>query len=432
MIKRNLLFLLLPLIAGVVSGCDGAPFVDYVEQTKLTAEYEGRDFLADGIGEVTLFNTVDGDTAHFTSLISEDRIKARFIGVDTPESTGQIQPWGKAASKFTAEKLNAAKVIVLSSESEAIGPAVADSTGSRYLSFIWVAFVENPSLSDFKMINLWLVQESYSGAKGISDSRFSQVFYDADMQSQALAIRIWSEDPDPDFYYGAATVTSIKEVVEDPETWIDAKVYLEGIVAKTIGTDAYINLDIEDEETGVTQRYGLYVFSQYKSYAPLLTIGNLVGLTGIIASFNGNLQMVDVKYSPYYPGPDDIKLITAGNAIEPLVITAAQGNDPKYINVVVTVNNLHGTGGYKEDDSNAMTINCMDNLSGAINLRISDNVHVYDRAGSGFDRILDPLYFQVEGETFNVTGALLRYESLSGNVSYQVSLCKNADLVFNS
>ena len=82
-------------------------------------------------------------------------------------------------------------------------------------------------------------------------------------------------------------------------------------------------------------------------------------------------------------------------------------------------------------DSNAMTINCMDNLGGTLNLRISDGVHVYDREGSGFDRILDPMYFQVEGETFNVTGALLRFESMSGNVSYQVNLCKNADLVFN-
>lgn len=430
--KRNLLFILFPLVVGVVSGCDNQPFIDYVEQTKLANEYEGYDFLEDGIGEVTLFNNVDGDTAHFTSVVSEDRIKARFIGVDTPESTGQIQPWGKAAAKFTAEKLDTAKVIVLSSESESITHALADSTGTRFLSYIWVAYVDNPSLNDFKMINLWLVQESYSGAKGISASRYTQAFYDADMQAQALGIRIWSDDPDPDFYYGASTVTSLKEVNENPDDWLDDKVYLEGIVAKTIGTDAYINLDIEDEDTGLTQRYGLFIFSGYKSYAPLLTIGNLIGLTGIITEFNGNLQMTSVSYSPYYPSEDDITLISSGNAIDPLVITAAEGNDDKYINVVVTVNNLHGTGGYKEDDSNALTIYCMDDLEGLINLRISDNVHVYDRAGSGFDRILDPLYFQVENETFNVTGALLKYESLSGNISYQVSLCKNADLVFNS
>jgi hypothetical protein len=37
----------------------------------LTSEYEGRNFLTEGIGEVTLYNAVDGDTAHFTSVVSE-------------------------------------------------------------------------------------------------------------------------------------------------------------------------------------------------------------------------------------------------------------------------------------------------------------------------------------------------------------------------
>ena len=447
MIKQKAFLALIPLFLLVLSACNPngqsdsntsggstsgeVEFIDYVAQTHLTSEYEGRNFLTEGIGEVTLYNAVDGDTAHFTSVVSDERIKSRFIGVDTPESTGQIQPWGKAAAHFTAEKLRTATVIVLASESQAIAPALADSTGTRHLSFVWAAYVASPTLNDFKLINLWLVQESYSGAKGISSSRYAQPFYDADMQAQAGGLRIWSDDPDPDFYYGEAFLTDLKQVNESPDDWIDKKVYLEGIVAKTISTDAYINLDIEDEETSEIQRYGLFIFSGYKSYAPLLTIGNYIGLTGTITEFNGNLQMTSVSYSPYYPSEDDIKLISTGHTITPLVITAAEGNDPKYINVVVTVNNLHGTGGYKEDDSNAMTINCMDNLGGTLNLRISDGVHVYDREGSGFDRILDPMYFQVEGETFNVTGALLHFESMSGNVSYQVNLCKNADLVFN-
>ncbi|NCA97068.1 MAG: hypothetical protein EOM77_02670 [Bacteroidia bacterium] len=431
--NKKILFFLLLLITNVVAGCvgEGETFVDYVAQTHLTSDYAGRDFLTEGIGEVTLFNTVDGDTAHFTSKVNSTRIKSRFMGVDTPESTGQIQPWGKAASRFTAEKLNEAKVIVLESESESIGPALADSTGTRFLSFVWVAFIENPTLADFKMVNLWLVQESYSGAKAISASRYTEPFFAADLQAQAGNLRIWSDEDDPDFYYGAAILTSLKEICEDPDTYLDSKVYLEGIVVKTIATDAYINLDFEDEETGDTQRYGLFIFSGYRSYGPLLTIGNFIGLTGTITSFNGNLQMTNVTYSPYYPSDDDIKLIEKNHVLNPLVITAEEGNDEKYINVIVTINNLHGTGGYKDTETDSMTIYCVDDLNKEIKLRIDDSVHVYNRLGASFERVLDPAYFQVEGETFNVTAPIVKYISSNDVVSYQLSLCKNADLVFN-
>ena len=47
---------------------------------------------------------IDGDTSHFEVPYSVDQsgvIKARYLAVDTPESTCQIEEWGKAASRFT-------------------------------------------------------------------------------------------------------------------------------------------------------------------------------------------------------------------------------------------------------------------------------------------------------------------------------------------
>ena len=56
--------------------------------------------------EVTVKSFVDGDTVHFfvpESIMPSGVLKARFIGIDTPESTGKIEEYGKAASEFTKE-----------------------------------------------------------------------------------------------------------------------------------------------------------------------------------------------------------------------------------------------------------------------------------------------------------------------------------------
>ena len=46
-------------------------------------------------------------------------VKARFLGIDTPESTGTIEPWGKASSAYAKEVLYSAYSIVLEAEGTA-------------------------------------------------------------------------------------------------------------------------------------------------------------------------------------------------------------------------------------------------------------------------------------------------------------------------
>ncbi|MFV0425381.1 MAG: thermonuclease family protein [Bacilli bacterium] len=60
---------------------------------------------------VTLDSCVDGDTAWFN--INGERTKVRFLFVDTPESTNEIEPYGKEASTFTCDLLSNAKEIQL-------------------------------------------------------------------------------------------------------------------------------------------------------------------------------------------------------------------------------------------------------------------------------------------------------------------------------
>lgn len=60
---------------------------------------------------VTLDKTVDGDTAWF--LVDGQSVKVRFLYVDTPESTNQIEPYGKEASLYVENLLKTAKTIEL-------------------------------------------------------------------------------------------------------------------------------------------------------------------------------------------------------------------------------------------------------------------------------------------------------------------------------
>ena len=65
--------------------------VDYVEQVKFD---ESSETLKQ---EVTVKMFIDGDTTHFdvpTSFDPTGVVKARFLAVNTPESTGKIEEWG--------------------------------------------------------------------------------------------------------------------------------------------------------------------------------------------------------------------------------------------------------------------------------------------------------------------------------------------------
>ncbi|MFD2443937.1 thermonuclease family protein [Bacillus sp. CGMCC 1.16607] len=53
--------------------------------------------------KATLEKCTDGDTATFS--INGKSYKTRFLYIDTPESTKQIEPYGKEASKFTCQFL---------------------------------------------------------------------------------------------------------------------------------------------------------------------------------------------------------------------------------------------------------------------------------------------------------------------------------------
>ncbi|MBR0294961.1 MAG: thermonuclease family protein [Bacilli bacterium] len=246
-----------------------AEFIDYAHdgEVKLKYDYKDHDFYTDGIGEVTLKSCIDGDTAHFYPVVqttSRQAIKSRFYGIDTPESTGRIQPYGKPASNFTKQHLqNAAEngTIVVSTARDGYGTPIPDSTGERYVSLIWINETEqNASYDSLILLNLYIVQEGFSWVKNVEDiPEYKSVFYAAESQAKAFKLNLFSGEDDPTFPKGDFEVVTILDLkretiktLEDPTYHSDydfKKVCITGTVAGYSNGTMYLE-DFYDEESG--------------------------------------------------------------------------------------------------------------------------------------------------------------------------------------
>ncbi|MCD8204410.1 MAG: thermonuclease family protein [Coprobacillus sp.] len=161
---------------------------------KLGLDYQGKDFLTDGIAEVEVYLYIDGDTTHFKQNSSDDNvIKARYYGIDTPESTGKVEKWGKEASIFTQSVLEKAKTIVVSTAQDTYAPPETDSTGSRYVSLVWVNFEkEHAPYDELVLLNLMIVQYGLSWVKNVTSMpQYQQTFYDAQNQAEKYELCLW-------------------------------------------------------------------------------------------------------------------------------------------------------------------------------------------------------------------------------------------------
>ena len=177
-------------------------WVDYAHDgsVSLMLDYKGKDFYKDGIGEVTLKSSIDGDTAHFTPVVtttSSAAIKSRYYGIDTPESTGRIQAWGKEASDFNKKKLKEAAAngtIVISSAQDDYGEPIPDSTGSRYVSLVWInTEKKNARFDELYLLNLEIVEYGYSWVKNVQDMpSYAETFYAAERQAKAYKLALFS------------------------------------------------------------------------------------------------------------------------------------------------------------------------------------------------------------------------------------------------
>lgn len=340
--------------------------IDIVATCKLTESFDGKTFLKDGIEEVTLNKTVDGDTIH-VNLHDGQVISLRFLAVDTPESTGQVQPWGHKASAFTSGKVLNAKSIVIESDVTGEG-ALPDSTGSRFLAWVWYKTDDN---SEYRNLNLELIQDGYSQTKGATDVKYASYCQAAFSQALKLAENINSDDEDPDFYYGDAIILSLKTLRDDIENYAGKKVSFEAVVTKIDGYNVYVQYT--DPETN--DKYGIMIFTAYNNI-PIFQYGNLVRITGNVEKYNDSYQITNITYFAWATDDlDNLKLISQGNPSDPEVVTIPDVDiktNASIENVYVKLENLTVQSIYTTTSgtsAGAMTLTCVDENGHTIKVR---------------------------------------------------------------
>lgn len=282
--------------------------IDYCEKVKLDMSTSSKKV------EATVISYIDGDTTYFSvpASVSPDGIlKARYIAVNTPESTGKIEEWGKSASYFTRERLSNAESIIIESDTDEWN---LDSTGTRMLVWIWY---RDSSSSEYRNLNIELLQEGLAIPYSSSNNRYGSYAQDAIRQAQREKKHIWSNERDPNFYYGDIIEVTLKELRLNAQEYEGKKVSFEAVVTKYDDNSVYVeNLD---EESGYT--FGICVFYGFSfpgAGLDILRVGNKVKIVGTVQYYErgGSYQISGIKYRQMKPDDEEnIRLIAEGEEI---------------------------------------------------------------------------------------------------------------------
>ncbi len=317
-IKKNFLSILLVFcfLTACLAGCqDGGTdisddsvsteFVDYVANTTLNMQSGTKK------QEVTVKSYIDGDTTHFIvpeSVDPDGVLKARYMCVNTPESTGKIEEWGKKASNFTKEKLMSASSIIVESND---GNWNVDSTGDRYLVWVWYM----PQGSDtYRCLNLELIQNGLSISCGTVSDLYGVAASNAFQQAKSNKLHVFSEEKDPEFFYGDAYEIDLMELRTNIENYDNAKVAFEGVVTHNNNNSVYV----ESYDALTDMYYGISVYYGYETGALLnmLKIGNLVRIVGTVTYYEagGTWQVSGLSYREFKPDdPGNTVMVSSGH-----------------------------------------------------------------------------------------------------------------------
>ncbi len=287
-----------------------APFVDYASQLKFNPS-SGKVWA-----EVTVKSFIDGDTTHFyidKEYVEEGFLKARYLGINTPESTGVVEPWGKKASNYTKDQLVKATSIIVESDTATWN---LDSTGGRYLVWVWYKTAED---TEYRNLNLEILQQGLAYGSNVSSNTYGSTCLAALNQAKAQKLHVFSKEKDPNFYYGGAIELSLKELKSN--TYWDAEadngkgdggkgrwknkyedmlVKFEGVVAKQVGSTVYV----EEYDAENDMYFGMQIFCGY-TYPKMdeFAIGNRVVIVGKLQYYanGGTYQVSDLKYKTIDP-----------------------------------------------------------------------------------------------------------------------------------
>ena len=278
--------------------------------------------------EVTVKTFIDGDTTHFyvpSSFMSTGFIKVRYLAINTPESTGKIEEWGKAASKFTKETLSKATSIIIESDDSNLN---ADSTGDRYLFWVWYKTADS---NEYRNLNVEILQKGLAIASNSANNRYGSTCIAAINQAKTEKLCVHSGQQDPDFYYGEAQVITLKELRCNIEDYNGVKVAFTGVI--TMNCDNAVYVESYDEETDLW--YGMYVYYGFGlngTGLEILNVGNESRIVGTVQYYEtgGTYQISGLAYRVMKPDdPSNIKKLSDGHTPVYLPTTPERFNDGK-------------------------------------------------------------------------------------------------------
>lgn len=444
----SLLFAL-AFVFGMVTGC-GEASSQPADQTEtagsqqIAAEITEVDYAAsvtlDMSGEtlkqeVSVKAFVDGDTTHFCvpeDIVETGVLKARYLAVDTPESTGKIEEYGKKASNFTKEKLSNAVSIIIESDDDKWN---LDSTGGRYLVWVWY---KTDEADTYRNLNIELLQNGLAYASSSANNRYGDTCMSAIAQAKALKLNLNSGEKDPDFYYGDAYELDLKELRTNIEHYEGMKVAFEGVVTKHSGNMVY--MEAYDSETDMY--YGISIFCGYSlsgDALSILEVGNLARIVGTVQYYQtgDTYQIVDVKYRQMKPDdPNNMQKISDGhegafretsadtftNKVMSLEV-AGETKEFSYaylaMNTTISMKNLKVESVYTTTDEEsasvgAMTLHCVSD----------DGMTVFVRTAVLHDEnneLITAEYY--EGKTIDVRGVVDYFDG-----SYQIKVFSKDDI----
>ncbi len=313
-IKRILsLILALCLVAACFTGCKdngdsatGSKIVDYAAKTTLQMESNTKK------QEVTVKSFIDGDTTHFivpSDISADGTLKARYMGINTPESTGKIEEWGKKASNFTKEKLSGAKSIIIESDNDQWN---VDSTGGRHLVWVWYKATDD---GQYRLLNLELVQNGLSISCGTTADRYGDAMSKAFQQAKSEKLNVFSGEKDPDFFYGSAYEVDLKHLRTNTDVYNGVDVAFEGVITYNNNNSVYV----EEYDAETDMYYGMSVYYGYQTgeILNILKVGNRVRVVGSLQYYEtgGTWQISDVSFREFKPDdPGNTIKISEGNA----------------------------------------------------------------------------------------------------------------------
>lgn len=390
--------------------------------------------------KVTVKSYIDGDTTHFhvpTSVVDTGVLKARYLGINTPESTGKIEEYGKAASRFTKEKLSNATSVYIESDD---GAWNADSTGGRYLVWVWYRTDEN---AEYRNLNIEILQNGLAIAHSAANNRYGDVCMEAIYQAREQKLNMYSGIKDPDIYYGEAIELTLKELRLNIKDYEGKKVAFNGVITKNNNNGVYV----EDYDSETDMYFGMYVYYGFGLSGEgldVLSVGNLSRIVGTVQYWEtgASYQISGLTYKVMRPkDPENVQIVDNSKFHEPsffkvdasrfiegkVEIEVEDGDETKIVeksfaelalNSTISMDNLtvidiYTTNNPESDSNGAMTLTCTCDGK-TVSVR---TVVFRDQDGN---LIKDTAY---QGKTINVRGIVDTFDG-----QYQIKVFSPSDI----